>query len=105
MTRAITVQVYIGLGKRAWPLMMESPFFWGWGELVIRAVWYRGDLPGSLSPLHVDPLGHAQWHPVLVIICIAATVLVSAGSALRARWPSTMALSMVVPRVRHVARN
>ena len=59
----------------------------------------------SLSPLDVDPLGHAQWHSVLVIICIAARVPAVVGSALRARWSSTMAPSTVALRVRHVARN
>lgn len=79
------------------------PFFGA--NSVIKAVCCRGDLIGSLSPLDVVPVGHAQWHSVLVIIFIAATALAVGGSALRARWPSTMAPSMVVLRARPVARN
>lgn len=79
------------------------PFFGA--NSVIKAVCCRGDLIGSLSPLDVVPVGHAQWHSVLVIIFIAATALAVGGSALRARWPNTMAPSMVVLPARPVARN
>ena len=83
--------------------MIEFPFFGA--NSVIKAVCCRGDLTGFLSPLDVVPLGHAQWHSVLVIIFTAATTLAVVGSAPRARWPSTMAPSMVVLPARRVARN
>jgi hypothetical protein len=77
-----------------------------WGKFGYKSrVRCPGDLIGSLSPLDVVPLGHAQWHSVLVIIFIAATVRAVAGSAPRARWSDTMVPSTVALRVRPVASN
>ena len=101
-----TVQCHVPNSDKEARLSLMAGVSFLWGKFGYKSrVCCRGDLIGSLSHLDVVPLGRAQWHSVLVIIFSAATVRAVVGSALKARWSSTLAPSTVALRVRPVASN